>query len=313
MSRPTSLFFWSIAVLTLACAGADGQDVTSDAPAAKKAAQKPVSARPRYRLLVPGVMQSVDPMRALEESVSRHDVVELLAADPKLDWAKDIPFRRDIWALSLQFKPVRMIEVDMPQPSGMMQRKTIWYMVYSVTNTGKVMHPTNDAQLGYDTFEKKPLYQVQMVDRAVRFAPEFLLEGRQHMDKTGFTKLYPDRVIPVAMVAIRHREDPQRKFLSTVDMCREIAVGETLWGIATWEDIDPRVVRFSVYVSGLTNAYRWKDVPGEHKKGEAASGRRLYRKTLELNFWRPGDPFYEHEEEIRYGIPGGVDYRWVYR
>ena len=34
-------------------------------------------------------MISIDPMRKLEESVSRHDVVELLAVDPKFDWAKD--------------------------------------------------------------------------------------------------------------------------------------------------------------------------------------------------------------------------------
>ena len=110
------------------------------------------------------------------------------------------------------------------------------------------------------------------------------------------------------------REDPNRKFLTSVEMCREIAVGETLWGVATWEDIDPRIVRFSVYVSGLTNAYQWKDEPGEYKPGESTlAGRKLYRKMLKLNFWRPGRPVFEHEEEIRYGIPGGVDYEWVYR
>ncbi|MEN6457605.1 MAG: hypothetical protein ABFC63_01635 [Thermoguttaceae bacterium] len=259
-------------------------------------------------------MKSVDPMRALDESVSRHDVTELVTADPKLDWAKDVPFRHDIFILDIQFKPVRMIWVDVPQPSGLMQRKPIWYIVYSVTNTGKVMHPVQDVDLQYETFDKKQLYQVKMEDRPVRFAPEFLLEGHQHMkEQVGFTKVYPDRVIPVAMLAIRKREDPNRKFLTTVQMCREIAVDETLWGIATWEDIDPRIVRFSIYVSGLTNAYRWKDVPGESKKGQVASGRRLYRKTLKLNFWRPADEFYEHEEEIRYGVPGGVDYEWVYR
>ena len=46
--------------------------------------------------------------------------------------------------LDFKFKPVRMIWVDIPQPSGYMQRKLIWYMVYSVTNTGKVMHPVED-------------------------------------------------------------------------------------------------------------------------------------------------------------------------
>ena len=113
---------------------------------------------------------------------------------------------------------------------------------------------------------------MKTVDRPVRFAPEFLLEGHQHMKPTkGFTKVYPDRVIPVAIDPIRLREDPRRRFLTSVEMCREIAVGETLWGVATWEDIDPRIVRFSVYVSGLTNAYQWKDEAGRASKpGDSA-------------------------------------------
>jgi hypothetical protein len=268
-----------------------------------------------YRQLAPGVLQTVDPMRALDESVSRHDVVELLAIDPKFDWAKDIAFRHDVWVLQFQFKPMRMIVVDVPQPSGFMQRKTIWYMVYAVTNSGKVMQPVADVSLPYETTKKKLLYEVKMVDRPVRFFPELLLEGHQYMKADeGFTKVYPDRVLPVALGPIRMREDPNRKFLTTVEMCREIAVGQTLWGVATWEDIDPRIVRFSVYVSGLTNAYRWKDEPGEFKQGDPiGKGRKLYRKTLKLNFWRSGDQYFEHEEEIHYGVPGGVDYEWVYR
>ena len=87
---------------------------------------------------------SIDPMRTLDETVSRHDVVGLLAVDPKFDWAKDIAFHRDVWVLKFQFKPMRMIWVDIPQPGGFMQRKLIWYMVYVVTNTGKIMHPVED-------------------------------------------------------------------------------------------------------------------------------------------------------------------------
>jgi hypothetical protein len=58
----------------------------------------------------------------------------------------------------------------------------------------------------------------------------------------------------------------------------------------------------------------WRDKPEDLKPGDPPEkGRKLYRKRLKLNFWRPSDPYYEHEEEIRYGIPGGVDYEWVYR
>jgi hypothetical protein len=289
----------------------------ADQPAAKPG-QKPIAVKSPYRPLAPGVLISIDPIRALAETVSWQDAVGLLAVDPKFDWAKEIAFRRDIWVLRFQFKPVRMMWVDVPQPSGYMQRKPIWYMVYVITNTGKIMHPV---QVPYEPFDKKELYdkkqlyEVQEVDRPVRFVPEFVLEGHQHMKgDEGFTKAYPDRVIPVAMDPIRLREDPNRKFLTTVGMCREIAVGESVWGVAAWEDIDPRIVRFSVYVFGLTNAYRWKDEPSEYKPGPSTlTARKLYRKVLKLNFWRPADRYSEREDEIRYGVPEGVDYEWVYR
>ncbi len=324
MNRSMSVWTWlATLTLVLACSQGYGQDVAApkapEQPVAKagekQPAAKPLSVKSPYRNLAPGVLIAVDPMRTLAETVSRHDMAGLLAVDPKFDWAKDITFHRDVWVLKFQFKPMRMIWVDVPQAGGNMERKLIWYMVYEVTNPGKIMHPVEDVKLSYETSDKRELYEVKTVDRPVRFVPEFLLEGHQEMkDNPLTTKVYPDRVIPVAMEPIRLREDPRRKFLTSVEMCREIAVGESLWGVATWEDIDPRIVRFSVYVFGLTNAYRWRDEPGEYKPGDSPlKGRKRYQKALKLNFWRPGDQYFEHEEEIRYGIPGGVDYEWVYR
>ena len=289
MNRFVRYRIWSAAwmLLALACSPLFVQE------AAAAEAQQP------FRKLAPGVVHEVDNARQLKESFSRHDVVELLAVDAKFDWAKDVPFRRDIWALEFKFKPVRMIPVDIPQRGGKMRQKQIWYMIYSVTNPGKIMHPVA---------QEDGTYKIEQVDRAVRFIPEFLLESPE------FQKAYPDRVIPVALGPIRMREDRNRKFLTSVEMCRDIKVGETLWGVATWEDIDPRIDRFSIHVQGLTNAYVWKDEDGRYKKGDPiGTGRRLSRKTLKLNFWRPGDEYFEHEKEIRFGIPGEVDYEWVYR
>jgi hypothetical protein len=320
----------------LCSARADEPAAADRSPAAQTGAApdagKPVSTKSPYRPLAPGVLQTINPMPRMpkdmpwdheivstpsaEDTVSRHSVVELLAADPKFDWANDVLFRHDVWVLKFQFKPIRMIWVDVPQGTGRMQRKQIWYMVYSVTNLGKVMHPVEAADLPYDTSPKKQVFEIREEDRPVRFIPEFLLEGHQRMDQdTGFAKVYHDRVIPVALDPIRLREDPNRRFLTSTEMCREIGVDETVWGVATWQDIDPRVIWFSVYVSGLTNAYRWKDEPGEYKEGDpiGVGYRTLNRKVLKLNFWRPGDQYHAHEEQIRYGLPGGVDYEWVYR
>ncbi len=272
---------------------------TVPAPAkAPAAAQAPLVSAP-YRPLAPGAMQVIEPQPQPVEAFSRHDIVELLAVDPKMDFAKNIAFRRDIWYLEFRFKPVRMIYVDIPQPSGQMQRKLIWYLVYSVTNPGKAWHPVE---------QQDGTYQLQQVDKPVRFVPTLLLEA------VGLDKWYPDRVIPLAMDAIRLREDPNRQFLNTVEMNRELQPGETLWGAATWEDTDPKIYQFAIYVTGLTNAYRWVDEAGKFQKGSTiGTGRHLERKTLKLNFRRIGDEFDVRENQIRYGLPDGVDYEWVYR
>ncbi|HYW81270.1 MAG TPA: hypothetical protein VE890_16925 [Thermoguttaceae bacterium] len=266
------------------------------------------TAKSPYRHLAPGVVKVVDPAQKVNESFSRHDIVELLAFDPAFDWAKDISFRHDLWVLQFQFKPVRMISVEVPQASGLMRRKLIWYMVYSVTNTGKVLHPTPDS-------DQK--YEFQYIEEPIRFIPEFLLEGHESLDETkGPNRVYPDRVIPVAMDPIRRREDPRRRFYNSVEISGgRLAPGKTAWGVATWEDIHPKIDRFSIYVQGLTNAYTWKDDPAAYKPGAHLDTYRTFLyKTLKLNFWRPGDEFLEHEREIRYGVPGEtVDYEWVYR
>jgi hypothetical protein len=277
-------------------------------PAATAVAATALPSQGPYRKLVPGVMQKVDPQRELEETFDIHDMVELLAVDKSFDWAKEVTFRRDIWFLNFEFKPVRYIDVDIPQADGHMQRKLIRYLVYNVTNPGRIMHPMPDEKDRVD-HAKDPVVQIMPVNKPVKFIPQFSLESQ---DDTH--QVYPDHVMPLAMVAIRQREDPNRVFLNTVEMSREIPVGQTFWGIATWEDIDPKITHYSIFVNGLTNAYRFTDDPGVYKAGDPiGKGRHLTRKTLKLNFWKPGDPYLEHEEEVRYGIPGEVDYEWLYR
>jgi hypothetical protein len=99
-----------------------------------------------------------------------------------------------------------------------------------------------------------------------------------------------------------------------------------------WEGVDPRIDYFSVYVQGLTNAYRFADNPDEYKPGDKpGKGRKFTHKTLAIHFWRPGDTIAENEGEVRYGMPteqepaaqkevnakygqeDRLDYRWIYR
>ena len=269
--------------------------------------------------LAPGVEITIPPDEQEEDTASTHDVVEILNGIPDLKWtpktepstqtlrelATSTVFRRDIWCLEFTFKPVRMLWVDVPQPSGKMQRKLIWYLLYHVTNRGQHLHPkrTEDG-----TFE------IAHVDSDVRFIPQFVLESQE------YKKSYLDRVIPVAMEEIRKKEDPNRKLLDSVEISAlripvsSDGLDRSVWGVATWEDVDSRIDFFSISIQGLTNAYLWTDQPADFHAGDPpGKGRTLTEKTLVLNFWRPGDEFAEDQRIIRYGMPGKVDYSWVYR
>lgn len=253
------------------------------------------------RRLAPGVLITVPPEIHVDDTHNRQDIVELVAADPQLDWAKEVDFRREVYCLEFQFKLPRLIEVDLPQPSGKMQRKAIWYLVYKVTNRGNALQPVK---------EDDGTYRVESVDIPVRFVPIFYLEAETASGK----KIYPDRVIPLAKPLIRQREDPNINFFDSTEIARELAVGQSVWGVATWEDVDPTTDKFSIVVLGLTNAYRWEDPPGAYKPGDPiGQGRRFQRKALQINFWRPGDEFIIRENQVRLGQPGTVDWAWVYR
>ncbi|NLE36572.1 MAG: hypothetical protein GX621_00945 [Pirellulaceae bacterium] len=294
-------------------------------PVLSAIAQEEKSAKPEtFRAPVRGVMQKAVPEREVDESFSRHDVVELLAVDPEFSWAKNATFRRDIFHLKFECKPLRIVWVDLPQKSGKLQRKPVYYLVYSVTNVPIADQKTDPPRYGWmhpvQSEDEPHKFLVQYEDRPIRFVPEFLLESPEYQ------KAYSERYIPLALEAIRQREDRlppgwsntdktvhREPLRSSVEMAGDIPVGKTLWGVAMWEEVDPRIDRFAIYVQGLTNAYQWKNLPERYRPGvDRSAYRKMLLKTLRLNFWRPGDEFQPEESEIRRGYPGKPDYEWLY-
>lgn len=267
--------------------------------------------------------------------------------NPKTDTiferAKIATLRRTIWNLEFSFKPFRMVEVEVPQANGRLQRKLIWYMVYKVKNNGAHWKPLAKTEtfregLVHTTYEKELTNTINVFGRdtdELRFFPHFVL------DAIEFNKQYLDRVIPAAKGPIMAREFPGDKVTQVYDsqQISEIPIGVSLpgadksvWGVVTWEDVDPRVDYFSLYIQGLTNAYLYEDPPGAFKAGDKpGTGRKITQKTLRLNFWRPGDAIREKESEVRYGMRldaevqeqdkifklfganERVDHEWIYR
>jgi hypothetical protein len=275
-----------------------------------------------FRKLAPGVETTIPIVPDEEDTVTNHDMVEIQSAGAKIDWkpetqsqsttlaalTKDIPFRRPCWYLEFTFKPLRMIDVDMPRPDGRMERRQIWYLVYHVKNMGDHLEADPEGGKNVKLEANKPTTQ------DIFFRPQFVLESPES------NKAYLDRVLPLAVEAIQKREDPNRKLLNTVQIAEHPIPLSTadedhsVWGVATWEYIDPNIDFFSIYVKGLTNAYRFGDPAGAFKQGDPAGKGRVYvQKTLKLNFWRPGDKYDPNEDELYYGRSKKVDHEWVFR
>jgi hypothetical protein len=270
---------------------------------------------------------------------------ELLAiGGERLDWtphtlaksetlmamARTTIFRRSVWGLEIGFKPLRMIKLRQQLPDGSSTSRNVYYLVYYVKNNGRHLSPEPEPDArGNVTYGTKP------VNHTIRFFPSFVLQAHD------VDRAYLDVVIPEAVEQIRQREDATRTFFDSVGISSlPVPVStqyedNSVWGIATWTNVDPQSDFFSIFVQGLTNAYRWQDPPGAFQVGDPPmTGRRFTFKTLQLNFWRAGDSIDPTEDEIRFGVPNQnqvpagksedeilkvyrlqerVDYLWVYR
>lgn len=269
----------------------------------------------KARELAPGVLKTIPTTLDVRDSFSLPmplPGIDVRPYQPKTlprqvtlhELSRRVVLFRDIWQYEFSFTGLRQMSVPVREPSGQMGQSNIWYMVYRIRNLGKSM--------GFEQVKANPnfdrqLYELQKNKRdeeaETKFLPRFTLEGWViPAEESEYKKaIYRDFIDPRLVKVIQQREDPGRPLLSTVDMTRaslpviKDPASEGAWGVAVWQNVDPRIDYLSVYVSGLTNAYRIR------KDSEGNIG--LDKKTLQLNFWRPGDTVTEFEDKIDYGIP----------
>lgn len=324
------------ATMMLACIATTSTAVAQDAAVEKK--DPSTSEETRF---APGVVRVIPPAPEPDETFAGPQTLQsLLDAHPEIafggethpdgvphfdprsrtlvEMAKQVILRREIYALEFAFKPLRHVYIDVPRADGRMQRKLIWYMVYRVRYRGGDLRPSADIVAGVPIYRR--VEEIHYDSR--RFFPMLVL--RNH--NTG--KAYLDRVLPSAADKIKVREQITAPLLNSVEITRvkipysgDAAAGG-VWGVATWEDVDPDIDFFSVEVSGLTNAFQQQgegnDAPYE-------------RKVLQLNFYRPGDKVAQTDDRIRFGVPAyrdedeqqyilkqyglteRLDYRWLFK
>lgn len=277
------------------------------------------AAPPGFRPLAPGVLTVVPPDIGADDTVQRGDIVEITEGLKRVeghDWtpawaaanttlvqrARNLEFTRKVWCLEFAFKPPRTIDIDVPVAEGRMAKRRVWYLMYRVRNTGG-RHTVVDGDEAGDRSTGR-------FEEDVLFLPHFVLESREGLgDSEGLVsyRAYLDRVCPAALEPIRRKENPPAPLLDSAAIsATKMAPGEERWGVAVWEDVDPRIDFFSIFVRGLTNAFRSRrratsvvrpgDPPG--------AGLEFALESLRLDFWRPGDARPDRDEEMSVGFAG---------
>ncbi len=324
-------FRWFLLIVCSTWSFAWGQSSTTDAVSSSGFKLPP-------RKLADGVMTVVPPDEDFSDTISGVFDLEFVSKNPDLAWvapdfpdskpffsspaetllekSKKITFRHEVWSLEFSFKPVRLIEVDLPLPSGETERKVCWYMVYSVRYPGKDMAPVVDQESDIPSRPGRIRFE------SVRFLPRFQLVSKER----NFSQ--DPQILPVAKAAIEAKERVGRPLLDHVEISKyDIPVSDdknqALWGVVIWTNVDPRVDFFAVDVRGLSNAFKVR-VDSEGKT-------QFDRKTLRIYHWRAGDAIDEGKDRIRLGIPAfedpervsyylkqynlpeRLDYQWIYR
>ncbi len=220
---------------------------------------------------------------------------------------RSVVFHRDVWQHEFSLLGLRQLNIKAANLEGRLRQRNIWYMVFRVRNVGaNVSHEAvEDPRFGHVDYE--PRLNVENVDSTTlpdRFFATFQLLGWIQNPDTGEYRqvTYSDAVSPNITRLVRQEEDPDQPLLDKVQLAQTILEkypadsdqGGT-WGVAIWYNVDPALDFISLKITGLTNAYRMEVNP------DKSIG--FKNKTLQLNFYRPGDGVEEAKDPIVYGIP----------
>ncbi len=180
-----------------------------------------------------------------------------------------------LWVLDFKFKDPRLIKVDVPGRG----QKVCWYLWYQVINNTKQPHT---------------------------FIPDFELVTHDR------DTVHKDQILPKVQQAIAAVEDPTGyyKIKNSVTITAEPippslpnAAPKAVTGVAIWDDVNPDSNSYSIFVAGLSNG--WSETDPTTAGGKPV----IRRKTLQLDFKRLGDRYYQRSEEIRFQPPP----HWIYR
>jgi hypothetical protein len=210
----------------------------------------------------------------------------------------------DLYVFEVQFKPLRMIFVDVTDPqTGEVERQQVWYLAYRAVN--------RSFETRADDTDTTPVNVLDPLPGPSQFIPEFTLITHDQPDSDLPVHEHLGEVVPEVTAAInqverRRPSDPL--FLDSVSIVQPVpgtfppeeSNVDWIYGVAMWRNVDPDTDFFRVVIRGFSNAYERRPGPD----GETVT----WRKSLVQRFIRRGDRYDPNQIEFEHNGPP----EWVY-
>jgi hypothetical protein len=210
----------------------------------------------------------------------------------------------DLYVFEVQFKPLRMIFVDVTDPqTGETRREQVWYLAYRAVN--------RSFETRADDTDTTPVNVLDPLPGPSQFLPEFTLITHDRPDSDLPVHEYLGDVVPEVTAAINQverRRPADPLFLDSVSIVQPLPGAfppdesrvDWIYGVAMWRNVDPDADFFRVVIRGFSNAYERRPGPD----GQALT----WRKTLVQRFLRRGDRYDPNQIEFEHNGPP----EWVY-
>jgi hypothetical protein len=295
MHRSTSIFGICFNVFLACCAV---ETAVAQKPLADGVLKViPVVINPRDSFTLPMTLPDLDAPSYDPVYLSKKDTLERLGQ-------RNV-FFHDVWEYEFSFVGgLRQAVLNVPNlKSNSTTAKNIWYIIYRIRDRGNTItfeQTRQSPKLDYALETQKRDEPIAAEKKF--FLPQFFLEGyviADAKDATYQPVKYHDKIIPMALHQIQRMHDPSLTLLDPIQMSKtKIPLASSdaeggVWGVAMFEDVDPRIDFVNLKVEGLSNAFRIGPKQGQPN----------LRKVLQLNFSRPGGIVDEHKDRIDFGIP----------
>lgn len=220
----------------------------------------------------------------------------------------------DLWVFELQFRTLRMMELNLTDPkTGEKKKELIYYLVYRAVNREIERKEDLSDTVPVNEYDKDPVPDL--------FIPQITLVTNDNGKRT----VVGDSVIPEAQAAIEVRERI-RNLVNSVTVVRKIPPAVPLdatdppaiYGVAMFRGVTDETDFFTLFLSGFSNGYKlvkgpvaYADLQVLADNGEIAVNDQIWNGSFETP-WKAAAEVGDLFEEDELPPPDADTSQWYY-